>query len=98
MPPPLTRDEFVDRFPEFRETPPELVQWKLNEAERRTPASIWGHEAARDAQGYLAAHLLAISPYGRDARLQNDDGSTTYGTTRDRMELELGPAAAPRVT
>lgn len=95
---PLTLAEFVDRFPEFADAPPGLVQAKLDEADRRTPPRVWGVAPARDAQGYLAAHLLAISPFGRDARLVSDDGATTYGTERARMELELAPAVAPRTT
>jgi hypothetical protein len=29
--------------------------------------------------GYLAAHLLCISPFGAQAQLKSNDGRTTYG-------------------
>ena len=94
---PLTVAQFRERFPEFLETDTSHVQAKLDEAWRRTPASVWG-DTAQDAHGYLAAHLLALSPFGRDARMINEDGTTMYGKVRTRMEIELGAAAAPRVT
>lgn len=74
-----------------------LLQEVLDEAAERTPPSIWEGKT-RSAHGYLAAHLLGMEPYGRDARLKQDEGQTTYGLLRERMELELGPAVAPRTT
>lgn len=99
---PLTLEEFIERFPDFEATlatpaGETLVQKKLDEAWRRTPTAAWG-EKAQDAQGYLAAHLLAISGFGRDARVISKDGSTTYGNERIRMELEEAPGVAPRTT
>lgn len=97
---PLTLEEFLERFPEFESTGstnPGFVQRKLDEAWRRTPAAAWG-DKAQDAHGYLAAHLLAISPFGRDARMASKDGTTTYGNERIRMENEEAPGVAPRTT
>ena len=96
----LTVAEFRALFPEFVDTtsPTDaLVQQKLDEAWRRTPPDVWG-EQARDGQSYLAAHLLAISPFGRAAVIVQKDGSSTYGAERARLEAELGPAVTPRVT
>lgn len=97
---PLTLALFVERWPEFEPTAtekPAFVQARLDEAWRRTPTSAWGNKA-QDAQGYLAAHLLTISGYGRDARVKNKDGTTTYGNERIRMELEEAPGVVPRKT
>lgn len=94
---PLTVTEFRARFSAFRDTDAALVQVKLDEAWRRTPADVWGDQA-QDAQAYLAADLIALDPMGGAARMVQKDGSTTFGRTRDRMEAELGPAVAPRVT
>ncbi len=74
-----------------------LVQAVLDEAASRTPPRVW-RDRTRAAHGYLAAHLLGMDPHGRDARIQNDDGQTTYGILRERMEAELGPAVTPRTT
>lgn len=96
----LTVSEFLDRFPEFKpayDNTPAMVQNAIDQAHRRTPADIWG-DREDDAQGWLAAHLLAISPFGREASLVNQDGSTSYGRQRQRLEYEVGPAVAPRVT
>lgn len=74
-----------------------LVQSALDEAAVRTPTRIWG-ERTRAGHGYLAAHLLGMDAHGRDARLAQNDAQTSYGVLRDRMEAEIGPAVAPRVT
>jgi hypothetical protein len=88
---------FRARFPEFADADDALVQEKLDEAARRTPAGEWT-TVENDAHAYLAAHLLALSPFGRDARLSEKDGSSTYGTVRETMEAERGPAYATRTT
>jgi len=92
----LTLEQFRERFPEFEGTPAAVVQAQLDAASRRTPPRIWREETS-DAHGYLAAHLLVHSAFGRDARIDGDPTQTTYGSIRDRMELELGAAVAPRV-
>lgn len=59
---------FVIQFPEFANTDGTLVQAHLDAAALEVPSRIWG---AKMDQGiyYLAAHKLASSPFGNDARL-----------------------------
>jgi len=74
----VTLGGFREGFPEFANIPDELVQAKLNQAATSVSATIWG--SSYDAgHGYLAAHLLATSPLGQDARLSAEKESTTYG-------------------
>lgn len=77
---------FFVRFPEFSgdRAPLDLVQRALAEAERRVSAKIWGNLRA-DGIGYLAAHLISSSPWGQQARLAAQDGSTTYGAAYERL-------------
>ncbi len=41
---------------------------------------------ADQAQGYLAAHKLTMSPYGQNARLIMKDGTTTYWKHFTRLQ------------
>lgn len=68
---------FQARFPEFRTADPAMVQVVLDEAATELNAAEIG--AAFDAaHGQLAAHKLAISPFGRAARMLNEKGESTY--------------------
>ena len=74
-----------------------LVQGVLDEAAARTPVDVWG-DYALEGHGSLACHKLGAEPYGRDARLQSDDGQTTYGKQRADLETLLGAAVTPRTS
>lgn len=76
---------FLVRFPEFARADADLVEAKLEEAARRVDASVWGAKAD-DGTYYLAAHLLAVSPFGMNARLASDRGSSTYLEEYRRMQ------------
>ena len=68
---------FRVRFPEFDAVQDPLVQAALDEADLSIDRDEWKTKA--DAgQMYLAAHKLALSPYGQQARLVAKDGSSTY--------------------
>ena len=68
---------FRVRFPEFEEGSDPLVQACLDEAATELNATEIG-DPYDAAHGLLAAHKLAISPYGRAARMLNDEGKSTY--------------------
>jgi hypothetical protein len=75
---------FRGRFGEFTNAPTAVVQAAIDEAYRRTPSNVWGG-IQDDGAGYLAAHLLALSPRARDMKLANEKGETIYGTERRRL-------------
>ena len=79
---------FVADFPEFEPAGRQLVESKLADARLRVDAAVW--EAKTDlGVKYLAAHLLALSPFGQQARLVAKDGSTTYGKHHKQMVHEV---------
>lgn len=80
--------EFRVRFPEFTQTPDALVSAKLTEAERSVSQEVWG-ETAYDGAYYRAAHLLAVSVFGQNARLVSNAGETTYNTEYKRLQREV---------
>lgn len=83
-----TTEDLTDAFPEFREADADLLSSRLGAAIRRVDALVWG-SMWQDGVLMLAAHLLAISPYGMNARLSAKDGSSTYLAEYERMRLEV---------
>jgi len=90
----MDRAAFLVSFPEFAKASPELVDAKLAEAARRIAPDVW-KEKTDDGIGYLAAHLLAVSPFGQQARLVAKDGGTVYEETYKQIKREV--ASGPRV-
>lgn len=89
----LTQSDFLIRFPEFAPAASSgLVQSKLDEALGALNPEVYQHQL-EFAQGYLAAHLLAISPLGKNARLEDDpsNGDTPYGRRYRQIRKQLAP-------
>jgi hypothetical protein len=90
---------FLERAPEFRtfvSTAPNgtaRVQAALDSATRRTDASVFGADTD-DAIFFLAAHLLAASPSGKDARLKGEAFESLYLAERRRLEAIYAPLLA----
>jgi hypothetical protein len=90
---------FLERGPEFRtfvSTAPNgtaRVQAALDSAMRRTDASVFGTDTD-DAIFFLAAHLLAASPSGKDARLKGEAFESLYLAERRRLEAIYAPLLA----
>jgi hypothetical protein len=79
---------FVADFPEFEPAGRTLVDSKIADARLRIDASVWDLKTDLGVK-YLAAHLLALSPFGQQARLVAKDGSTTYGRMHATMVREV---------
>jgi hypothetical protein len=85
---------FVAQFPEFANVPATLIQVHLDAAALELDKNVWGLPGTAtptptvgtrydQAHGYLAAHKLALSPYGMNVRLDPKTvdpktGMTTY--------------------
>lgn len=80
----VTVRQFVQRFPEFRETDRVLIDACLLEAEAQVGADAWG-DKRHHGVGYLAAHILSCRPTSEKARLVKDGTSTVYEKTYRRM-------------
>jgi hypothetical protein len=68
---------FKARWAEFASTPDATVEAALAEAGRRCSAAVFG-DRHDDAVGLRAAHLLSVSPFGQQARLESDKAETVY--------------------
>jgi hypothetical protein len=83
--PPLSLSDFRTRFPEFVDATDGFVQAKLDETDALVDPVVFGQQAYVAAY-YYTADLLALSPFGQNARLTpNDDGKTTYRLQYERM-------------
>lgn len=85
----MNAQEFVARFPEFR-TGMQLIPAVLAEATRSIDAEVFG-DRTDDAIGYLAAHLLASSPYGRSQRADGEKEPDTYWKRFHAIRTEVTP-------
>lgn len=81
----MSYTQFLIQWPEFSGTDAALVQAHLDAAALEIDPAIWGPKADQ-GQGYLAAHKLALSPFGQNARLVAKDGSTTYFKHFSRLQ------------
>jgi hypothetical protein len=89
----MTSAAFLIIFPEFvalNAEDPTLVTAALARADRRVSDS-WGTRRD-DVIALTTAHQLALSPWGRNARLVAKDGTTTYG--EELKEWKRGHAFA----
>lgn len=76
----VTAAEFKVRFSEFSEVADTDIDPKLADASAFLDEAAWGTtDRYERAIYYFAAHLLAISPYGQQLQLVNDNGHTVYG-------------------
>lgn len=89
-----TLESFRSRFPAL-DTDEALVQASLDAAAQETPPSVW-REHTREGHGLLAAHLLTMTEFGKDARLASNDAQSTYGVLRRRLERRIAPSAIRR--
>jgi hypothetical protein len=81
-------------YPEMDRVADTLAQAKLDEAEGRIDPDYFGAGAVDQAHGLLSAHLIAISPAGRQARLvpeKAQGNSTTYYREYEAMLREFNP-------
>lgn len=77
----MTSVEFLVRYPEFvviNAEEPTLLPAALVEADKAV-SDQWG-DAREEIVGLETAHRMAISPFGRNAKLASSAGKTTYGT------------------
>lgn len=79
---------FRVRFPELAAASDTFVQAMLDDATLRCSASFWGTLHALGV-GYLAAHMLALSPWGQSAKLIDKIGQSTYGIAYNQLLRSL---------
>lgn len=76
-----TTAQLVIEYPEFavmNDQDPAYVAAVLARADRRT-SPTWPSDTRDDMVYLRAAHILALSPMGRDAKLSDKHGVTSYG-------------------
>jgi len=83
----LSLASFRTDFPEFDEVSDALVTSKLNSAAGSIDETVWGDKAT-EGHGWLTAHLLTSSGYGR--RTSDDKANTTYGSRYAELTKLVG--------
>jgi len=88
---PWTASTFRAAKPEFSDATDPQVETALADAGAYCNADVFGDQHDQ-AVGLYAAHLLAISPFGQNARLVNKQGDTTYRTQWRRLARVCTPS------
>lgn len=86
-----TVDAFLEQFPEFVNTntaQPALILRMLAAALLEIDSEVWGLKADQ-GQMYLAAHKLALSPFGNNAELKAGTGITSYQVHYDKLVRQV---------
>ncbi len=76
--------QFFERFPEFDNTDPKLIERVMKEAQSELNPSAWG-ALYEPGWHYLAADKLALSPMGEGVRLEGSPNKTTYSLEFERL-------------
>ena len=92
---PLVLSDFRARYPEFENASDTLVNQALDDAMLEVNEDIFA-DAAQAAGHCYAAKILAISPFGLQARLAAGDGESTY--SKRWLRLARAYCGGPRVT
>jgi hypothetical protein len=80
----MTLVQFRARFPEFSLAENAYVQSFLTAAIARLDATAWPADMLVEGIGYLAAHLMALTPAGHTAGMSSQ-GMSTYGREYDNL-------------
>lgn len=89
----MTPAEFLLRFPEFASAGTALVTANIAEAAARISGGEFPGATSDVAIGYLAAHLLWVSPFGSSMRLDSagEELTSRYWAEFERLRLERVP-------
>jgi hypothetical protein len=82
---------FLIRYPEFGDgrAATDLIEQALDQASRAVSGDVWGSQLG-DGRGLYAAHKLAVSPWGQQARL-SDGFTSTYGKQFEKLQASIAP-------
>jgi hypothetical protein len=84
----VTYQQFIAKFPEFRNVAPGAVCSALDEASCFVDACVWGNKRDQGI-GYWAANALAISPFGTNTQLQVGTGRTSYQVKFEELRTSV---------
>ena len=86
----MTLGDFRTLHPEFRTAPDAMVQSRIDQATSRVAPDIYGDLTERAIE-FLAADLLARTPFGLSQRLVDDKGQTTYEQEFEAIKSIVAP-------
>lgn len=87
-------DTFREHFPEFEPATPEMVRSAIAKAVTRVDPAVFRDKTDEGVE-LKAAHILASTQFGKQARLISKEGRTVYGIQFKELVQEV--AAGYRV-
>ncbi len=86
----VDRASFLARYPEFEPASKAMIEGEIADAIDNVDTSVFGTKTDQ-AVRLKAAHALALSPFGQQARLVSKSGATTYGKQFDALVRSVTP-------
>ncbi len=86
----VDRDNFCARFPEFEPATEPMIRTAIAEAVNNVDVDVFKTKTD-EAVRWKTAHLLAISPFGQQARMVSKEGGTTYGEQFMKLARSVTP-------
>lgn len=96
----LTYEQFVAKFPDYKGngsgqgTQIQMVQAHLDDAWKEIDPTVWGVKADI-AHGLYTAISLALTPFGKNAKLSNVQGGTVYDARLKAVQRQVWGKARP---
>lgn len=72
----VTVQNFKNAFSEYRKTDDEEIKAKIRFAQQRINSSLWGDKYDQGVM-YMTAHLLAVAPAGKNAKMKPENMAKT---------------------
>ena len=90
----LSLEQFLDVAPDFKKAGNAFVQGMLDEAAVEISTTAWGNYQ-NAAHRLLTSRKLALSPFGKNARMVSVEGGTVYDSEYKRLLKIVAPSKRP---
>lgn len=88
----VTVASFLLSYPEFTRAPEVIdLESQLAKAVLKVDAEVWGDKTDEGVELTLA-HMLALSPFGQNAKLLSKTGESTYGVQLQSLKEQVACA------
>lgn len=90
----LTLEQFKAGYPDFSKAGDAFLIEKLDEAALEVDPAVCGAKT-NTIHGLKTARKLALSPFGKNARMVSKDGGTVYDSPLHELIKQVAPSKRP---
>lgn len=89
-------ERFVQLCPEFEGAKVDLLRRTLEQTAKRIDPNVWG-VLQDEGHKLLTAHILSLSPFGKNAKMKNEDGRSVYEFQYKELRKQVWAKARPLI-